>query len=227
MKKALLALVAVASIATAHADAFDRQVASIVLLQNRNVQTDMKITEAQRTKMNVFAESFNKTQKDYLEGLKKQKNPQRDTKKEIAMVADLKTKVLSILSENQIVRLRQISLQAIGVAALADETVAKRVGLSAAQITKVRTTVDNGLKAGQKINEDAIATARKGIKEPKTDAERKTAQAAFDKNMKAIAPGAQKKLDQIRNQSIKDVLAVLTPAQKTVWKGLIGPEFKG
>lgn len=232
MKKALLAIAAIASIASVQADAFDRQVASIVLLQNQAVQKDMKLTESQRTKMNVFAEKFNNTQKAYLEELKKQSNggktqPKRDQNREMKMVSDLKTQVLNILTDNQIVRLRQISLQAIGVAALADDTVAKRVGLNTTQITKVRSIVQKGLADGQKVNDDAVNQAKKGIKEPKTEAEQKKAQEAFQKNWKNIGPGAQKKLDFIRNKSIADVLAVLTPGQKTVWKGLIGPEFKG
>lgn len=230
IKRALISFAVVTAAAFSMADAFDNQVASIVLLQNKAVQKELKITAAQLTKMNVFAEKFNADQKAYIDALNKSGTktnpPKRDTKKEMEMVTKLKTQVLGVLSQTQIVRLRQISLQAIGVAALADDTVAKRVGLNATQIKQVRTIVDKGLKQGQTISNQAMAEAQKGIKEPKSEAEAKKAKAEFDKRWKVVGPPAQKKLDELKRKTIGEVMALLTSGQKSIWTSLNGPVFK-
>lgn len=231
MKRAALTIGLIVAAIAARADTFDRQVASIVLLQNQQVQKELKITETQRTKMNTFAEAFNKEQKAYIEKLEKASNggktqPKRDTAKEMAMVNSLKTKVLSLLTEKQVVRLRQISLQAIGVAALADDTVAKRIGLNKTQIDKIRSIVQKGLDEGQKISDGAMAEAQKGIKKPTNEAEQKKASAEFDKKWKVYGPPAQKKLNAVRTRTISDVMTVLTSGQKATWTSLTGPIFK-
>lgn len=232
LKRALFAVGFVTTALAAQADAFDEQVASIVLLQNQNVQKDMKVTTAQRDKMNSFAAKFNKEQQAYFDKLKKEsertkKPPTRDEKRELQMVAGLKRQVIAILTPTQIVRLRQISLQAIGVAALADDIVAKKVGLEASQITKIRGIVKKGLEEGQKISNAAEAEAAKGIKEPKNEAEQKAAQAKFKERWKTIGPPTEKKLNALRTKTINEVMATMNPKQKSTWTSLIGPMFKG
>jgi hypothetical protein len=232
LKRAVFAIGLMSAAIAVRADAFDEQVASIVLLQNQNVQKDLKITEAQRTKMNTFAEKFNKEQQTYFAALQKEsektkKAPTRDQKKEVQMVAGLKKQILAILSQTQIVRLRQISLQAIGVAALADDLVAKKVGLTAPQITKIRGIVDKGLKEGQKISQTAEAEASKGIKQPTNEKEAAEAKKKFDAKWKVVGPPAQKKLEALRTKTINEVMSHLNAKQKSTWASLVGPMFKG
>lgn len=230
MKRALICFALVTAAVASRADDFDKMVASVVLLQNQAVQKELAVTTAQRSKLNTYAEKFNKDQKAYIEQVNKNsggKNPpKRDQARELKMVSDFKTNILTVLTEKQIVRLRQISLQAIGVAALADDMVAKRVGLNQTQVTKIRSIVEGGLKEGQKISDAAMAQAKKGIKEPKTEAEAKKADAEFNKRWKVYGPPAQKKLDALRTKTISTVMGVLTAGQTSTWKSLIGPSFK-
>jgi hypothetical protein len=232
MNRALFCIGIAVSAVAAQADDFDRQIASVVLLQNQAVQKELAVTKAQRDKLNVHATKFNAEQKAYVEKVNKAANgktpPPRDQAKELKMVLDFKNKVLAVLTEKQVVRLRQISLQAVGVAAMADEVVAKRIGLNNTQVTKIRTIVESGLKEGQNISDAAMKQATKGLKnEPNmTDAEKKKAKAEFDKRWKIYGPPAQKKLDQIRTRTIQSVMALLTSGQTSTWNSLIGPTFK-
>lgn len=235
MSRLLACFSLLATVVAAHAaDTFDRSVASVALMQNQAVQKELKITAAQRAKMNAAAAKFNAANKAYADEVNKKsnggKNPvAHDTPREIKMLSELKTSVFAILTDAQIKRLREISLQAVGVAALGDQTVATRVGLSASQLTNVRKTLENGLAEGKKVSDAAMANARKGIKEPdpKKADDVKRAQAQFKKNMDVYGPPAQKKLNQIRQGTIDKVLAILSGGQRTVWNALLGPDFKG
>ncbi|MEQ1823095.1 MAG: hypothetical protein ABL949_11335 [Fimbriimonadaceae bacterium] len=229
MKKFLFAIV-VSCAAFACGDAFDGQVASIVLLQDKAIQTELKITEAQRAKLNTYGGKFNSDQKAYYaemeKKLKANKNTKPDQAREMKMLMDLKTKVLATLNASQLKRLREISLQAIGVTALADETVASRVGLNASQKTKIQGLLQSGLQAVEKIQRDTSAQAGKGIAQPKTKAEQEAAQKKFSDRMRTLGPPAEAKIESVRRKTITDVLAILTPGQNTIWRALLGPMFK-
>lgn len=228
MLKKITAMIGFAAIvAGAYAQDFDRTVASIILLQDPKVQTELKVTKAQRDKMNVHAASFQKAAKAYAEKLQKQgKNAKPNPAEENKIMGSLKSNVLGTLNATQIKRLREISLQVLGVGALGDDLVANRVGLSAAQKTTVRKHLSDGLQRANTIQQKTDAEARKGIKEPKNEAEAKKAQETYTKRMQTLGPPAQKQLNVIRTEVEKKVLAVLTPAQRTSWTGLLGKIFR-
>lgn len=214
----------------AAADDFDRAVASLMILQNNKVQKDIGITTSQRDKMNVHAKTFNdgmnKLGKDYEAALKKDPKAKPDGAKQQKLVVDFKTKVLALLSDSQIKRLREISLQALGVGALGDTMVAKKVGLSGSQTTKVREALTAGLNEATKIQTAARQKLTQGLKEPKTEAEKKKVAAEIDKRMKQAAPKLEQELNAIRSSTEKKVLAVLSSSQKSTWNALLGKLFK-
>jgi GTP1/Obg family GTP-binding protein len=227
MLKKITALIGLATlVAGASAQDFDRTVASIMLLQDQKIQAELKVTKAQRDKMNTHAAAFQKVAKAYGEKLQKQgKNAKANPAEENKMLGTLKNNILGTLTAAQIKRLREISLQVLGVGAIGDDLVAARLGLSATQKTDVRKHLSDGLQRANAIQQKTMTEARKGIKEPKNEAEAKKAQQTFDSRMKTLGPPAQKQLNVIRMDVQKKVLAILTPVQRTTWTGLLGKTF--
>ena len=226
----LFALIALA--ATALADAFDNQIASVQLLQTKAVQKELAITEAQRSKMNVFAQEFNKQAEAYRNELNKKSNNGKiqvtpDRNREIAMLNQLKTKVLGTLSAVQVKRLREISLQAVGVTALGDDAVAQKIGLSETQKKQIRDLVGKGLTGANKLIQDANQRAMKGIAQPKNEAEAKKAQEVFQKRSVAEQQKIKGQVEKIRSTTITGVMAILNAKQKSTWNALLGKPFIG
>lgn len=232
MKRTFASLLGLLAVSLALADNFDRTIAGLPLLQDPKVQAELKITEAQRKKMNTHAEAFNKKSAAYQKELEAQeaktkKPAEPDPKRIDAMMSELKTKVLNELSAVQLKRLRELSLQAVGVTALGDDLVAARIGLTADQKTKVRGVVKAGLDAANKLLGQADANARKGIADPKTEAEFKKAEATYNTRMEAEQKKIQPQLQKIREDTIKKALAILNAKQNEAWKALQGKPYNG
>ncbi len=230
MRIVTVSLLALGLLAGALADDFDRKIAAFPLLQNKQVQTELGISAGQLKQMNVFADDFNKKAKAYqAEVLKKAGNDPKkvkpDSARESAMLSDLKTKVINLLNPVQLKRLRELSLQAVGVTALGDDTVAQRVGINATQKTQIRGFVKAGLDAANKILMEVERTSRAGIVQPKSDAEAKKANDVYQGRRQAEMKKVSPQLQKIRQGTIDKVMAVLTPAQKKTWKDLLGKLF--
>lgn len=232
MKRTLALISSLAVISLVSADDFDKKIAGFQLLQDKKVQAELKITEAQRTKLNKHADSFNAKAAAYqkeleAEAKKTKKQVQPDPKRMNAIMSDLKSKVLAELSAVQLKRLRELSLQAVGVTALGDDLVAAKIGLTSAQKTQVRSVVKSGLDAANKLLAQADANARKGIKEPKNEAEMKKAEETYAKKIEAEQKKIQPQLQKIRQDTIQKALKVLNAKQNETWKQLQGKPFTG
>lgn len=223
----LTTLIATVSLSVlAAADSFDNKMASVQLLQDKRVQSDLKVTDAQRKAMNAHAEAFNKKAEAYRQELVKKSNNGKtkvnpDKLREVKMLTDLKAQVLGELSQAQIKRLREISLQAVGVTALGDDTVAQRIGLGASQKAQIRKIVEKGLTTANDLLRKAGETASKGIKNPPSDADK----AEFQKRLRAEQAKIQPQLTQIRSETINAALRQLNATQKKAWDGLLGKQF--
>lgn len=214
----------------AGAQSFDYKVANFQILQDKAIQKELGITEAQRTKMNASA----KTYATVLNGLQQQAqksggkpNPEVQKKAQSALVT-LRSGVLSALTTAQIKRLREITLQAAGKQALLDKTVAKEVGLNDSQYTKLVATFREGatkLEGLRKQGYDALAPKYKD-KKPKTEAEGKALQAEFQKDlaaeMKKRGPAA-KKIEADFDAKLK---AIVPKSQWDKLEALRGKPFK-
>jgi hypothetical protein len=222
------ALILASSITFAAPDAFDKYAANISILQAKPVQTELKVTQAQRDKLNKHANWFTAEQKKLRDKVDPKKGPTADDQKKFATLLNtFKDRVVGELSAVQLKRLREISLQGMGHTALLDPEVSKKVGISQTQLKKLRTAYEAMMK---KIN-DEQARVYKPIndkyakKTPKTDAEKKAVRDAYLKEIEAvntkIAPTIKKFADGYK----ATLDATLLPDQKKKWAALQGKAF--
>ena len=214
--------------AQAGQDPFDVHVASLRVLERRDVQADMGITATQRAQMDMYADQFNAQVKSYGDQLKKQgKTPSGPDDRMISMLTGLKAKVITVLTPSQLKRLREISLQQFGLNGLMDDVVAQKVGLTKDQLTKMRKAYEVGsrkasdmmAKAMQPVDAKFKNVKPKNANEAETD--RKAYLAASNKAMDAVMPAVQK----VRETTQKSILAMVTAKQKQTYLALQGKKF--
>lgn len=227
MKRLLLGIVLGSLASVSFADDFDKKVAVIYLLQDKKVQAELKITEAQREKMNKLSEPYNKKVKAITDKVGKNGPTEAQQKELNAEITKLRASVLNLLTAPQLKRLRELSLQAIGLGALADDVVAAKLGLNQKQVTKIRSELSAGMKALEEAQMDFHKRAMKDIKEPKTDKEREAAAKLYQSRIEKMSKEIETKLSSIRKNTESKVLACLTAAQKTAWKNLNGKWYTG
>ena len=85
-------------------NSFDLHVASIKVLQQRDVQADMGVTTAQRARMEKYADGYNSELAAYIASLRKQNkgNVQLPDKTVETMLARLKQNVMAVLEPEQL-----------------------------------------------------------------------------------------------------------------------------
>ena len=218
---------ALAGIALAQTS-FDKEVCDITLLQTKEVKTELKVTQVQRDKMNSVSSSYNIVAKRVEEKMRKGQEPSADDQKQMrTQFEKMRTGVLNILTPVQIKRLREISLQTAGLIALTDPTVAKKVGISGGQMTKLKGYLKDSYEQVGKLTkgvQDKVEKEFKG-KNPKTDAEKRKLAEQYEKRMneemKKIAP----KLEKIRNDGRTRIMNALSAGQRTIWNTLLGKPF--
>jgi DNA-binding ferritin-like protein (Dps family) len=227
VKRLLLGIVLGSLASVSFADDFDKKVAVIYLLQDKKVQAELKITEAQREKMNKLSEPYNKKVKAITDKVGKNGPTEAQQKELNAEITKLRASVLNLLTAPQLKRLRELSLQAIGLGALADDVVAAKLGLNQKQVTKIRSELSAGMKALEEAQMSFHKRAMKDIKEPKTDKEREAAAKLYQSRIEKMSKEIETKLSSIRKNTESKVLACLTAEQKTAWKNLNGKWYTG
>lgn len=237
MRQTLIVLVAtVAALAQAQkADPFDVQIASVIMLQDKGIQKELKVTEKQRDSMNRFAEQHRGAMTNYQKELeRKQKDPNKplpvDANRVDGMFLAMKRSVLSVLTPPQLKRLREISLQQLDFVALVDDVVAKRVGIPDAQLKKLKAIYEKGIKEVDELAKTAkaqldVQTADLQRQKPKTDAEAQRLNAEFERRAQALQKKLEPEINRIRAAGKKAILAQLTVAQKAAWQALLGKPF--
>ena len=216
-----------ASLASAQSvDRFDAHCADIVILQNKVVQKNLGISKAQVEKMNVFARRH---QTELADLQKRTAGKKVDTKPELfKYFAELKDGVIQQLTPSQLHRLREISLQRVGLIALCDPVVGARLGVSAAQQTKLRQLYDQGFKAYSDVEQ----AAAKKVLTPYEGKSAKSAAAAdaLNKEVKAKLQAVQiqiaPRLASIRADFDKRMRSLLTSSQIATYNSLRGTPYK-
>lgn len=233
MKRALLPFFCLSLAAIGSADDFDFHVGSLVLLQVKEVQKELGVTEAQRGKLNKHAEAHRNLLKTYGDTLDKQaaatkQEVKPDERKLEVFFNDLKKKVFAELKPTQIKRLREISLQQLGFSALNDALVAKRVGLSEAQIERVRKSFDLGFNEAADVEREAVNKAVKPYqdKKPKTDAEAEKLYNEMQTKAEAARKTVAPRVEKIRAFTRDKIMNILTPQQRQAFQALMGKPFK-
>ena len=181
-------------------DQFDYQVSSLKVLQDRSVQDEIGITDAQRTKMNQFAHAYDAQLAAYKASKKKQNQVFVVDQTVADMFDKVKAKVLAVLTPVQLRRLREISLQAFGLNGILDPLIAKKVGLSEDQMNRMNQTYKAGSKEVNDIVQQAVQTN---------------------------TPKAQyfPKLKKINDSTQAQMIAIFTPQQKKAFLDLQGKTF--
>ena len=229
MKRSLFLLPALFAAAVASAqDAFDTHVADVGLLQARQVQDDVKITAAQRTKMNAAADAHRKRLEAYQKQLQALGGGQPDRARMQGFFDTLKKDVFAVLSPAQIARLRQLTLQRLGLISLTDNDVAKRVGLSPAQVGGLKKAFQSGRAKFVALQKSAAAPILAPYKnrKAKDQAEAAALRKEVEGKLKVASVKVKPQLEAIGKQTDVAMLAVLTAPQKAKWAALKGVPFK-
>lgn len=219
-----LALAALAMAQTS----FDREVCDITLLQTKEVKQELKVTDAQRSRMNAASAGYNAVAKRVEEKMRKNQEPSEADKKQMSEQFDkMRIAVLNVLNEGQIRRLREISLQTAGLIALTDPAVIRKVGLSQAQVTKVKNYLKTSYEAAGDLTKQVQEKVAKEFKNrnPKTDAEKRKLADQYTKRMKEEMAKITPKLEKIRSDGRANIMKTLSEGQRTIWNSLLGKPF--
>lgn len=206
-------------------DAFDAHCADILILQLKPIQTELGITAAQRTKMNGFAAKHQAKLVELDKQVKTSKvNPQPQLQK---YLDELKANILTVLTPAQTRRLREITIQRVGLASLCDQVVANRVGLSKAQTDQMRKTYAEGQKEFTTAERAGISPLLKKYQgmTPKTKEEAEKLQAQFKGEMDGLKKQMTPQLNAIQTKYKVKMAAILTPVQKKTFDGLLGKPY--
>lgn len=211
-------------------DSFDYAVANVAILQAKPLQKELGLSEMQRAAMNKFADQFNSNMGALIEKMKKDKSgkPPSDSDPKVkAAFENLKKGVLKQLTPAQLKRLREITLQQSGLPALADPLVAKRVGLTTAQLKTIQTTFDSAIRKAADIQDKAVEAAVKDLKskKPKTEKEARDLMDEANRRAEAAHKKVEPQITKLRTQAEAKVLATLDAKQKAAWEALKGKKF--
>lgn len=170
----------------------------VFLLNNRQVQQELKLTEEQRDKVSALSEQLREKFRGLgqeLSGL----SPEEREKRIKAVNEEIEKELAKVLKKEQLQRFRQIELQVEGLAALARPEIAKQVGLTEGQQQQIREIL-------REANEKRRALFQQG---PPADR-----QAMF------------KEMQKIRQWVDEQIGKLLTGQQRKKWQELIGEPFK-
>lgn len=212
---------------------FDAYVADVRILQQPAVQNELGITEAQRRNMNKHAEWFDQVQQDLNAELTSNGAP--ETQQEVAALSqefgeklapkiqEMERRVLGELTPGQLKRLREISLQAAGYAALADERVCDHIGLSEAKVQAIQTAFNEMQRKVGELRQGVAATMRQAYPEPpQTEEKAKEFRERQQKEMEKIQP----QISAAGEAYIKVVEEQLSTIERAAFEALLGEKFE-
>ena len=209
---------------------------ALQLIGREEVRKELKITEEQQGIIRELQTSSRPNFRELLGNIRDLSREAREKKfAELRASSEKKSKEAEadlyglILDEGQATRLKQIVLQQKGNRALTEPATAKALGLSAAQVTKIKAATT----AGQKKQQELTAGLRnafggrgqRGKKDDKSKDKKDTKRPSREELTKRFAD-LRTKGEAIRAETDKAISAVLTAAQKTKFEELKGPKFE-
>jgi hypothetical protein len=212
-------------------DPFYFHAADVALLQAKQVQKELGVTEPQRARMNQFADKHRQRLSALAGEYKKAGKSEQQATQDPRLVGyfiELKKNVMSQLSAAQLKRLGEISLQHLGLAALTDDKVGARIGLSKDQIQQMRNAFQDGGKkygAAEKAAADPVLNKYKD-RHVKDKKEAEALQKQFDAELAAVMKKAAPQLSAIKSETEKQMRGILSAKQMAAWKALLGKPFK-
>ena len=210
---------------------------ALQLIGREEVRKELKITEEQQGIIRELHTSSRPNFRELLGNIRDLSREEREKKfAELRASSEKKSKEAEadlyglILDEGQATRLKQIVLQQKGNRALTEPATAKALGLSTAQVTKIKAATT----AGQKKQEELTAGLRnafggrrgqRGKKDDKSKDKKDTKRPSREELTKRFA-ALRTKGEAIRAETDKAISAVLTAAQKTKFEEHKGPKFE-
>jgi Spy/CpxP family protein refolding chaperone len=166
------------------------------LLSRPEVQTELKLSDAQKTQISDLADKQREAARDRFQDLR-DASPEEREKAMMEWNAQQTKQINGVLNADQQKRFRQISLQQQGPMALTDPTVAEELKLTADQKSKVKEIMQQQREAQREIFESAG---------PDRDA-------------------AREKMQALRKTTNDKLAGVLTADQKRKWTEMQGTPF--
>lgn len=207
---------------------FDREVADITLLQTTEVKKELGVTQAQRDKMNLASKGYNTIAQKVEAKIRKGEKPSDSEKAQMrSEFAKMKSGVLDALSAKQVQRLREITLQSAGLIALTDPTVAAKVGLSKAQVSKIEGILKSTYEKVGKLTQSVQDKIEKEFKDkkPKNEAEKKKLQAEAQKRIKTELDKIRPQVEKLQRDGREGIMNTLSAGQRSVWNSILGKPF--
>jgi len=173
------------------------------VLSNKDLQTELKITDEQKEKFKPITEKNTEAGKKNRDAFKDAGDD--DDKKKAAREgftksnAEIRKMVEDVLTSEQKVRIAQIDVQVKGMRAFTDEKLSKDLNITEAQTSKIK-----GVQTEYDTDSKAI---------PRFDRDK-------DKNAEN-----QKKREKLRKAAFADIEDTLTADQKSKWKEMTGAPF--
>jgi hypothetical protein len=212
-------------------DSFDTHTADYRLLLSKKIQAEVGITAAQRDALNKAADHERAVATPYLQQLQKEGKDEsflRTDPKYAGFLLELRNNVFAQLSAAQLKRLRELTLQSVDIGGVLDVIVAKKIGMSVDQLTKVRAIYDEGVKKSSAIVKQVDAKVLTPYKDvhARTQTEQKALNTRLMSERSAELKKHKPEFDQIEKQTKGKVQTVLTPAQLAAYHALQGKPFK-
>jgi Spy/CpxP family protein refolding chaperone len=178
------------------------------VLSNKDLQEDLKITDEQKDKFKAINEKVSEAGKKNREifkdaGMDKDKLKEAFTefgKLQEKSNAEAKKSVEEVLTTDQKKRIAQIEIQAKGLRAFSDEKIAKELGITDGQSSKIKGIMEEYAK-------DTKDLGFGGGRDKEKAAEN------------------AKKREKLSKAAFADIEEALTPDQKTKWKEMTGTPF--
>ena len=171
------------------------------LLGNPSVQKELKIDDAQKEKVTALVTETREKMTDLRDKLTDLQGQERFTKQQELSKpineAALKS-AASFLKPEQIKRLHEIEIQQRGATALSDPVIAKKLGVTDEQTTKVKSILADQQSEMQEIRQSA------------------------GQDFQAAMP----KIQALRKETNTKVMALMTEDQKKTWKEMTGEPFE-
>ncbi|MDI9639886.1 hypothetical protein QPK87_19550 [Kamptonema cortianum] len=232
-KSILSMLILSAATVSLAADSFDYKIADIRVMQDRAVQTDLGIDEALRAKLNKHAAWFDgelkKMQEKHKDRFDPTKPPPNDIVQEMnKKQEELKKRVLGELSDAQVKRLRELTIQFAGMPALMEPTIAKRIGLTDAQLKKLRSSFEEMVSKSSKIEQEATKPVYEKFKnrQPANEEEARKLQEEIQKEIAAVQEKIAPKTLKLRDEWFLVIKKTVKAIQLNRFEDLQGKLFK-
>lgn len=209
-------------------DAFDMALSDVRLLQTDEVRKELNVTQAQRDRMNRASAGYNRVAERVEAKLRKEEQPsEADRKAMESEFGKMRTGVLRVLNPNQLRRLREITMQTVGLPLLVEPNVMRRLKITSQQKSTIESTFRTASQQLETISREVNQKVEREFRneKPKNEAERRRVaeryQRRMGEEMRKVAPRVEKIQSDARNR----IMRTLSEAQRKQWDALLGRPF--